>query len=84
MRGSSSLPRNALRRLGLLAGEHVVDEPFPLLLTNDRLPDHSALLQHVMRGLQGRMQLADLVYFGSSVATLLFLTYRVVESHRWR
>lgn len=41
-------------------------------------------ISHVMRGLQGRLQLADLVYFGSSVATLLFLTYRAVESHRWR
>ena len=41
-------------------------------------------LTHVQRGMQGRVLLADLVYFGSSVALLLFLTTRSVESHRWR
>ncbi len=39
---------------------------------------------HVTHGLQGRILAADLVYFGTTIATLLFLTYRVVESHRWR
>lgn len=39
---------------------------------------------HVLRGLQGRILLADVVYFGSTIVALLFLTYRVVESHRWR
>lgn len=41
-------------------------------------------LAHVNRGLQGRVLLADLVYFGSSIAAFLYLTLRVVESHRWR
>ena len=39
---------------------------------------------HVRRGLQGRLYLKDFVYFLSSIATFLFLTHRVVESHRWR
>ncbi|MEQ8280939.1 MAG: ABC transporter permease [Deltaproteobacteria bacterium] len=41
-------------------------------------------MSHVQRGLQGRVLLADLVYFGSSIFILLFMTLRVVESHRWR
>jgi ABC-2 type transport system permease protein len=41
-------------------------------------------LGHLNRGLQGRVLLADLVYFASTIATFLFLTLRVVESHRWR
>jgi ABC-2 type transport system permease protein len=41
-------------------------------------------ITHVMRGLSGRILLADLVYFGTSIATILFLTQRAVESHRWR
>lgn len=41
-------------------------------------------ITHAMRGLQGRLRLADLVYFGSTIGTMLFLTLRVVESHRWR
>lgn len=41
-------------------------------------------LAHVNRGLQGRVLFADLVYFGSSIVAFLFLTLRVVESHRWR
>jgi ABC-2 type transport system permease protein len=41
-------------------------------------------ISHVARGLQGRLVLSDLVYFGTSIATLLFLTQRIVESHRWR
>lgn len=39
---------------------------------------------HVNRGMQGRVLLSDLVYFGSVIFTLLFVTHRVVESHRWR
>ncbi len=41
-------------------------------------------LAHVNRGLQGRILLADLVYFASFIAAFLYLTLRVVESHRWR
>ena len=39
---------------------------------------------HVRRGLQGRLYLEDFVFFASSIFTFLFLTHRVVESHRWR
>ena len=41
-------------------------------------------LAHVNRGLQGRVLLADLVYFGTAIGAFLYLTLRVVESHRWR
>lgn len=41
-------------------------------------------VSHVTRGLQGRLLLEDLVYFGSVTLALLVLTQRVVESHRWR
>jgi ABC-2 type transport system permease protein len=39
---------------------------------------------HVSRGLEGRLALMDLIYFGSAIITFFFLTVRVVESHRWR
>ncbi len=39
---------------------------------------------HVARGLQGRFHIRDLIYFVSTTALVLFLTFRVVESHRWR
>ncbi|MEM7678109.1 MAG: ABC transporter permease, partial [Myxococcota bacterium] len=41
-------------------------------------------MSHVARGLQGRILLADLAYFGSFILAFLYLTLRVVESHRWR
>jgi ABC-2 type transport system permease protein len=41
-------------------------------------------VSHVNRGLEGRLALKDLVYFGSVILTMLFLTQRTVESHRWR
>lgn len=41
-------------------------------------------LTHVSRGLQGRVRLADLLYFGSALGMLLFFTHRVVEAQRWR
>ncbi len=41
-------------------------------------------MSHVNRGVVGRILLSDLVYFGSVISFLLFLTLRVVESHRWR
>lgn len=39
---------------------------------------------HVSRGLEGRLALKDLVYFGSSIVAFLFLTLRAVESERWK
>lgn len=41
-------------------------------------------VSHVNRGLEGRLDLRDLVYFGSTTLAFLFLTLRIVESHRWR
>ncbi|MFO0727286.1 MAG: ABC transporter permease [Myxococcota bacterium] len=39
---------------------------------------------HVGRGLQGRIHIQDLVYFGTTTLAFLVLTHRVVESERWR
>lgn len=41
-------------------------------------------VSHVSRGLEGRLALKDLLYFGSAITAFLFLTLRIVESHRWR
>ena len=49
-----------------------------------QLVEYLTPVSHVSRGLQGRIRLSDLVYFGSANAMLLYLTHRVVESHRWR
>lgn len=46
--------------------------------------DYLTPMGHVNRGVMGRLRLSDLVYYGSSITLLLFLTLRVVESHRWR
>jgi ABC-2 type transport system permease protein len=48
------------------------------------LIEYLAPATHVRRGLQGRIYLEDFVYFGSAIFGCLFLTHRVVESHRWR
>src|SRR4051812_20621333 len=49
-------PEPPLALTAALPRQDVVDEPFPLLLTNDRLANHSALLQHVVRGLKDALQ----------------------------
>jgi ABC-2 type transport system permease protein len=46
--------------------------------------EYASPVMHVNRGLEGRLALKDLIYFGSAIVTLLFLTMRAVESHRWR
>jgi ABC-2 type transport system permease protein len=46
--------------------------------------DYVSPVAHVKRGIEGRIALADIVYFGSAMAASLFATLRVVESHRWR
>lgn len=46
--------------------------------------EYLAPTTHVGRGLDGRLHLKDLVYFGSVIVGMLVLTHRVVESHRWR
>ena len=40
----------------LPTGEDVIDEPFPVLLTNDRFTDHSGILKHVVRGLKDALK----------------------------
>lgn len=37
-------------------GQYIIDEPFPLLLTNDCLADHSALFEHVVRRLENPLE----------------------------
>lgn len=46
--------------------------------------EYLAPTSHVGAGLEGRVMLKDLVYFGSAILACLFLTHRVVESNRWR
>jgi ABC-2 type transport system permease protein len=48
------------------------------------LIEYLSPVSHVTRGLQGRVRLADLVYFGSVNVVLVYFTHRVVESYRWR
>jgi gliding motility-associated transport system permease protein len=39
---------------------------------------------HLNRGIEGRIAVQDLVYFGSATIACVFLTLRSVESNRWR
>ena len=39
------------------AGQHVVDEPFSLLLTNCGVANHAGILQQVMGGLKHTLQM---------------------------
>ncbi|MEW6325966.1 MAG: hypothetical protein AB1515_11355, partial [Nitrospirota bacterium] len=43
-----------------------------------------SILEHLSRFLEGLIDTKDLVYFLGLIAVTLFLTHRVVESHRWR
>jgi ABC-2 type transport system permease protein len=43
-----------------------------------------APVNHLTRGLGGRVHVRDLVYFATVTLTFLFFTHRVVESERWR
>lgn len=40
--------------------------------------------QHFNSFAEGLLQVKDVIFFASFIVTLLFLTQRVVESHRWR
>jgi len=46
--------------------------------------EYASPVNHVSRGIQGRVLLEDLVYFASITLASLFYAQRVVESHRWR
>ena len=39
-----------------LPPQHVVDEPLPLLLTNDRFANHSGRFEHLVRRLEDALQ----------------------------
>jgi len=41
----------------LSSGKHIVYEPLSLVLTNNRLPDHSALLEHIVSRLKHALQM---------------------------
>ena len=43
-----------------------------------------SILEHLSHFLDGLIDTKDLVYFLGLIAVMLFLTHRVVESHRWR
>ena len=43
-----------------------------------------SLIEHLDRFLRGLLDTRDVVYYLSVTAFFLFLTHRVVESHRWR
>ena len=60
--------------LGALLG----DKPAGQIITYISFMSH---YEHLVRGL---IDTSDLVYFGSGLALMLFLTHRVVESTRWK
>lgn len=43
-----------------------------------------SFMEHYDRLVRGLVDTSDLVYFGSSLVLMLFLTHRVVESARWK
>ncbi len=43
-----------------------------------------SFMEHYDRLVRGLIDTSDLVYFGSSLVLMLFLTHRVVESARWK
>ncbi|MCP9450238.1 MAG: ABC transporter permease [Nitrospira sp.] len=52
--------------------------------TAGRVVSYLSFMEHYDRLVRGLIDTADLVYFGSGLALMLFLTYRVVESARWK
>jgi ABC-2 type transport system permease protein len=49
-----------------------------------RVVSYLSFMEHYDRLVRGLIDTADLIYFGSGLALMLFLTYRVVESARWK
>jgi ABC-2 type transport system permease protein len=43
-----------------------------------------SFIEHFDRLVRGLVDTKDLVYYGSGLVFMLFLTHRVVESHRWK
>lgn len=49
-----------------------------------RIISYVSFMEHYDRLLRGLIDTSDLVYFGSGLLLMLFLTHRVVESSRWK
>lgn len=49
-----------------------------------RAVSYLSFMEHYDRLVRGLIDTADLIYFGSGLTLMLFLTYRVVESARWK
>ena len=52
--------------------------------TAGRVISYFSYMEHYDRLVRGLIDTSDLVYFGSGLALMLFLTHRVVESTRWK
>jgi ABC-2 type transport system permease protein len=52
--------------------------------TSGRVISYISFMEHYDRLVRGLIDTSDLVYFGSSLILMLFLTHRVVESARWK
>lgn len=52
--------------------------------TAGHIVSYVSFMEHYDRLVRGLIDTSDLVYFGSSLVLMLFLTHRVVESARWK
>ncbi len=52
--------------------------------TAGRIISYVSFMEHYDRLVRGLIDTSDLVYFGSGLLLMLFLTHRVVESTRWK
>jgi ABC-2 type transport system permease protein len=52
--------------------------------TSGRVISYISFMEHYDRLVRGLIDTSDLVYFGSGLILMLFLTHRVVESARWK
>ena len=49
-----------------------------------RIISYFSYMEHYERLVRGLIDTSDLIYFGSGLALMLFLTHRVVESTSWK
>ncbi|TKB61613.1 MAG: hypothetical protein E8D48_08865 [Nitrospira sp.] len=52
--------------------------------TAGRVISYVSYMEHYERLVRGLIDTSDLLYFGSGLALMLFLTHRIVESTRWK
>ena len=52
--------------------------------TSGRVISYLSFMEHYDRLVRGLIDTSDLVYFGSSLILMLFLTHRILESARWK